>query len=108
MKRLVFGEDNIQDIIKELEHIVATHTKYSKSFNWTSRGNASSRRWREQKFYEENDDLELEYADDVVKVTFDYSESCKNVYYKCTIMVNDEKVTIRTIKNLINMLKDAN
>lgn len=105
MKRLNLETNSTEEILNALEHVVETHTKYSKSYFWTNRGNAASRRWRENKFYEENEDILLEDRDNVIKIEFSYEESCKNVYYKCNITINDSKSSIKLVKDIIKSIK---
>lgn len=85
----------------ELNRIIATHEKYRNSYFFAPACNAGGRRRNEQKFAEQNPDVAFVKGDDKIIVKMDYQESCKNVYYKLYVVVNDECKNISYIKKLL-------
>ena len=91
---------------KEIERIIATHEKYSKSYFFHAGLNASSRRRNESKFDAENPSVLFVFGSKTIGVTMSYSESCKNVYYRLSVIeIEDGKITkvgnISTLKRLL-------
>ena len=86
---------------KAVENAIATNEKYSNSYFFAPSSSAHGRRSNENKFLEQNPDFCLIKGKNIIKVAFTYDESCKNVYYTLTVMVNDEKKDIRALKNLL-------
>ena len=81
---------------KDLHAFLERHQKWSKSFKWSPRGNASQRRNNE--FYYE---YEFKLKENVYKFYQDLEISSKRFYYSSSIYVNDEKKDIRIVKNLL-------
>mgnify|MGYP000919456446 FL=1 len=86
---------------KAVENAIATNKKYSDSYFFKPGCTSGTRRGNEERFAKENPDFSLQKGEDTIDVKFSYSESCKNVYYSLTVMVNDEKKDIRALKNLL-------
>ena len=91
---------------KEIERIIATHEKYSKSYFFHSGLNASSRRRNEERFDSENPSVTFVVGSKNIEVTMSYSESCKNVYYRLSVIeIEEGKITkvgnISTLKKLL-------
>lgn len=84
-----------------IEHIIGTHNKYKNSYFWRPGSSANERRNREREFNNENDDVILITKEGDVKVTFLYTESCRNVYYALSIEVEGVKKDIRFLKKLL-------
>lgn len=85
----------------ELNRIVETHEKYRNSYFFNPACSADGRRRNEQKFAEKNPDVAFIKGDDKIIVKMDYQESCKNVYYKLYIIVNEEYKNISYIKKIL-------
>lgn len=85
----------------ELTRIIETHEKYKNSFFFTPSCSADNRRRNEKKFAESNPDVIFFKGEDKIEVKMDYQESCKNVYYRLTVMVNGEVKNIAVIKKLM-------
>ena len=79
-----------------LVDILDTHEKYSKSYFWSPRGNASQR--RREEFETE---LSFLWKGQKVEISQDLSISCKNFYYTLNIFVDDCKKDIRIIKEIL-------
>ena len=106
MKKYVITSRLSNKARKEIERIIATHEKYSKSYFFHSGLNASSRRRNEEMFYAENPAVVFVLGNKTIEVTMFYSESCKNVYYRLYIdFVESGKITkvgnISTLKKLL-------
>ena len=106
MKKYVITSRLSNKARKEIERIIATHEKYSKSYFFHAGLNASSRRRNAEKFYAENPAVVFVLGNKNIEVTMFYSESCKNVYYRLHIdFVEDGKITkvgnISTLKKLL-------
>ena len=91
---------------KEIERIIATHEKYSKSYFFHSGLNASSRRRNEEKFEAGNPPVTFVCGNNTIEVTMSYSESCKNVYYRLSVLEKEDGKTtkvgnISTLKKLL-------
>lgn len=86
---------------KAIENAIATNEKYSNSYFFSPSSSAAGRRSNENKFLEQNPDFCLVKGKNIIKVAFTYDESCKNVYYTLTVIVNDEKKDIRALKKLL-------
>lgn len=84
-----------------LKEIVARHEKLKNSYFWRPTGNASGRRYNEKR---NNDYFENEQLGIIAQN--DYSESCKNVYYKGYFCIRKTKVTVTKIKNIIAALEE--
>lgn len=63
------------------EHIIDIHDKYSKSYFWYPSPTSNGRRRSEERFATENPDVSFTKNNDEIRVSFEYKESCKNVYY---------------------------
>lgn len=83
----------------EIQQIIWLHEKMRNSFFWKPNSNASGRR-----SYEENNSLFIEGLFMRCPVSFkcETSCSCKNIYYKGQFFINNKKVTIASVKKLIN------
>ena len=85
----------------ELERIIETHEKYRNAYFFKPSGNASGRRRNEAKFQKNNPDIQFKTNKGTVKVSMDYSESTRNVYYKLTVKLNDQVKNISLIKKIL-------
>ncbi len=84
---------------RTIESAIEVHKKYKNSYFWSPGGNSSSRRYNEDRF--PGVDFEIMTAKGLVQVIFDYSESCKNVYYSMSVYLNDVKKDIRLLKKMV-------
>ena len=80
MKKYVITSRLSNKARKEIERIIATHEKYSKSYFFHAGLNASSRRRNEERFDAENPSVTFVIGNKNIEVTMSHSESCKNVY----------------------------
>lgn len=87
--------------IEEIKSAIVTCEKYKGSFFWSPGMNAGARRWREERFYENNPDVEIETEEGLLEVIFEYRETCKNVYFDKLIKLNGEKKTLATLRKFI-------
>lgn len=106
MKKYVITSRMSNKARKEIERIIATHEKYSKSYFFHSGLNASSRRRNEKRFDAENPSVTFVIGNKAIEVTMSYSESCKNVYYRLSVLeLEDGKIikvgNILTLKKLL-------
>ena len=85
----------------ELNRIIDTHNKYKNSYFFSPSCSADGRRTNEKKFAAGNPDVAFIKGDDKIVVKMEYQESCKNVYYKLYVIVNDEFKNISYIKKLL-------
>lgn len=85
-----------------LQSIINTHEKYSKSYFFSPSQNASGRRSNEKNFLKNNPEVHFITSKGLLKVSFNYSESCQNVYYKIYITLDDVPKNISFIKKLVN------
>lgn len=96
---------------KEINRILSTHDKYKKAYFFNPDSSANGRRRNESEFENSNPDVAFIKNGSLIKVSMNYSESCKNVYYSISItqddFYKDESVSkpvsknITTIKNLL-------
>jgi len=91
--------DKIQLVLKVIEH----HTKFSKSYFWTSPSIASSRRSMEN-FNTWNATIRI--GQDNYHYSSDVSCSCRIVYYTGNFCHNGTKKDVRLFKVLYNKLLD--
>ena len=84
----------------EINRILSTHEKYRKSFFYTSNSSASGRRSNEEKFAAANKDVCFITENSKIEVSMSYSESCRNVYYSISIIVDGKSKNITAIKKL--------
>jgi len=89
----------LNEMKKRLSEIVDKHERLRNSYFFTPNSCASGRRSAEKK----NNDC---YANNRYKIYAcnDYSESCKNVYYRGIFEVDGKHTTVKTIKNIIEAL----
>ena len=88
-----------KEIKDNLQEAVDRHERLKKAYFWTPSTNASGRRSAEKRNC-------FEYKSDMLNISVenDYSESCKNVYYKGYFYVGGKKTTVTKIKNIISAL----
>ena len=86
---------------KEIENTIETNEKYAHSYFFHPGVTASQRRANEEVFNRQNQPYTLINGRDTIVVSYNYSESCKNVYYSLSVMVNKEKKDIRVLKKLL-------
>ena len=105
MKKYVITSRLSNKARKEIERIIATHEKYSKSYFFHPGLNASSRRRNEEKFDVTNPSVTFVRGNKDIEVTMSYSESCKNVYYHLSVLETEDGITkagnISTLKKLL-------
>ncbi len=90
-----------QQAKNEIKRIIDTHEKYKKSYFWKPASSADNRRRNERKFIENNPPLCFIKGEKRIEVSMNYSESCKNVYYRLTVLINGEVSNITAVKNLL-------
>lgn len=101
MKKTFKATTKVSAQLKQrIQEVLDTHGKYKNSYFWSSAGNASQRRRNEERFADNNPDFNIETKDGLVEVVFDYSESCKNIYYSLDIRLDGEKKDIRLLKKI--------
>lgn len=83
---------------KSIEGIINTNNKYKGSYFFSPSSDAYGRRRNEQRFQEENPSVNFIDGKNLIEVSFEYRESCKNVYYYLDIRVNGMRKDIRTLK----------
>jgi len=83
-----------------IQDAINTHEKYKKAYFWHSPSNASGRRAMEDRF--EGKDFVLHTANGKIEVEFNFSVSCKNVYYSMSVYLNGEKKNIKLLKKILN------
>lgn len=90
---------------KEINRIIETHDKYKNSYFFHSASTAYCRRKNEERFANENPDVLLIRGDEKIHISMEYSETCKNVYYKLSVIASKngkgEVKNIRYIKDII-------
>ena len=106
MKKYVITSRLSTKARNEIERIISVHEKYSKSYFLRSGLNASSRRRNEEMFDAANPFVTFVCGSKNIEVTMSYSESCKNVYYRLSVIeIEDGKITkvgnISTLKKLL-------
>lgn len=84
------------------EQIIETHNKYSRSYFWHPSATASGRRYAERKFKAENPDVSFVKYGDEIRVSFEYNETCQNVYYRLYVSIfkNGELIKYGNIKDV--------
>ena len=87
----------IESMIKQ---VIWKNEEFKNSYFWTPPANARDRRSYEK----ENSisEFKFEYQGKKYRVSVDVSCSCKNVYYKQYIFVDDEAKNIKTLKSLVS------
>lgn len=93
---------------QQIQYIIDEHEKYRHSFMFHPKLTAYGRRQSEMRFAESHEPFVLIKNDNTITVSMDYSESCKNVYYKLCIVVHNTKTKqteIKSIKTLKDLLK---
>ena len=83
---------------KELNRIVETHEKFSKSYFFKPSCNAAGRRRSERKFAERNPNVSFIKGNSAISISMEYRETCGNVYYK--LFVSIEKDGEKEWKNI--------
>lgn len=86
---------------QEINRIIETHDKYSKSYFFNPAKSAEQRRSNERKFHKNNPCVAFETKQGLLEVVMTYDESCNNVYYKLNIYLNGELKNISAIKKLL-------
>jgi hypothetical protein len=82
-----------------IQNAINTHEHYKGSYFWKTPSTANQRRGMENAF--SGKDFSLETKDGTIEVTFDFSVSCKNVYYSMNVYLNEEKKDIRILRKLL-------
>ena len=85
----------------ELVRIINTHDRYKKAYFFTPCSHANGRRSNEERFIEQNPDVQFITSKGVLEVRMQYSESCKNVYYTVSITLDRVSKNITAVKNLL-------
>ena len=87
---------------REIERIIETHKKYRNAYFFHPDTSSSGRRRNEKRFKEINPDILFKRGSELISVSMEYRESCRNVYYSLYINSNTEgKKNISYIKNLL-------
>lgn len=90
---------------QELTNIIDTHEKYKNSYFFHPSPNAAGRRYNENRFKEAHPKVSFLKGESTVTVIMMYEESCKNVYYKMTVVIKNGREeslgNIATIKGLL-------
>lgn len=87
---------------REIERIIKTHERYRKAYFFHPNESSSGRRRNEKRFKEVNPDVSFQRGTEVISVSMEYSESCRNVYYTLYINSSTEgKKNIGYIKKLL-------
>lgn len=84
-----------------IQNTIENHDKYKKSYFWSPGGNASSRRRNEERFEKSNPSYKVQTKKGIIEVRPDYSESCRNCYYKLSITLDGNSKNVRLLKNII-------
>ena len=85
---------------KLAQEIIDFHEHYKNSYFWNPSGGASSRRSAEKRFAANKPEAIFITKYGIIEVKFDYSESCKNVYYSSAFTLDGKTKNIRIIKKL--------
>lgn len=87
---------------REIERIINTHERYRNAYFFHPNESSSGRRRNEKRFKEANPDVSFKRGTEVISVSMEYSESCRNVYYTLYINSSSEgKKNINYIKRLL-------
>jgi hypothetical protein len=83
-------------ILARIQDIIDTNERYKNCYFWTSNKNASGRRAEEferyLKFFTKDDEYTIHQSLDI---------SCRNYYYRLSIMKNGRKSNITILKNIL-------
>lgn len=85
----------------EINNVIELHEKYKNCYHWTPARSASARRSNESKFEQNFPEFKLLTKKGEIEVSAEYSESCRNCYYKLHVYVDGSKANIRALKNLL-------
>lgn len=90
---------------RELVNIIDTHEKYRNAYFFNPSTNATGRRRSENRFRESHPDVSFLKGENLVTVKMKYEESCRNVYYRLVVTINNGKEEslgdISTIRKLL-------
>jgi tRNA1(Val) A37 N6-methylase TrmN6 len=84
----------------EIQNIINLHEKMSKSYFWNPPYSANKRR-----YFEDINSLKCNFiSENGISINLECRTKCsaKHIYYKGEFYINNEKVTIREIKKLLN------
>lgn len=89
----------------ELVNIIDTHEKYKNAYFFSPSTNTTGRRCSENRFRESHPDVSFLKGENLITVIMKYEETCRNVYYRMTVIIKngDEECfgNISTIKKLL-------
>lgn len=97
-------DSRLKTLISSVEEDIAHHEQWSKSYFWTSYGNAASRRKQEE---DNSYAREIKIGEDTYTYKSSVSASCKNVYYKGTFTLNGNDKNLRLWRGLLSRLEGA-
>ena len=85
-----------QEVKSQIETILANAEKFKGCYFWNNTGNAAARRAQEfiHEFYFFMSGKKYEVSQELII-------SCKNFYFKTTVLVDGEKKTVAAIKKLV-------
>jgi len=84
-----------------ISKILDTCEYYKNSYFWDSARSASNRRSNEVNFKGQNPTVGFITKRGLIEVSFSYSESCKNVYFSKTILLDEKVTNIRVLKSIL-------
>ena len=90
-----------EEAVKTAHAIINWHDKYKGTYFWTPAFNANGRRANETRFENNKPEAIFHTSFGVVEAIFEYSESCRNVYYSACFSLDGIKKDIRIIKKIL-------
>lgn len=94
----------MENLKLKLQNAIDTHSKYSNSFFWSPASSSSERRRKEESFHKENPSFDFLFNEKSYTVSFEYSQSCKNVYYSLNVYEDGVKKDVRILKSILKNL----
>ena len=76
---------------RELVNIIDTHEKYRNAYFFSPSTNATGRRRSENRFRESHPDVSFLKGENLITVKMKYEESCRNIYYRLVVTINNGK-----------------
>jgi len=90
----------LQEIKSAVITAIETHEKLKSAYFWRPAGTASGRRSNEYR-----NSFKYENSTYGISIENDYTESCKNVYYKGYFYLAGKRVTVAGLKKLADALE---
>ena len=99
MKTYNAEKRTLKKVRELIESAISVHDKYKKCYFWSAPSNSYGRRAMVDRFEGKDFNVFTKYG--LVEVVFDFSVSCKNVYYAMAVYLDGEKKSVALLKKLL-------